>query len=165
MKKAPLPPGGDHSSPLSSPSHSRTGAPVTTIPPSPSHTRSNSDAAALGQRSNSDASTLSHNSSAQVQAEHRSMSMSEERPERRDPSPSVGWSGAVTNGAGSSPPHPVPAPRTIKPAIPNKPEGISRLYPEKFITFTLLSIFYRNASMRVAENQPRLVMDKESTNL
>jgi len=44
-------------------------------------------------------------------------------------------------------PFPVPAPRNIKPAIPNKPEGISR-----------------NASMR-SSDPPRIIMDKESTNL
>lgn len=45
---------------------------------------------------------------------------------------------------------PVPAPRTLKPAIPNKPEGISR-----------------NASMKASDNrkQPGTAMDKESTNL
>ena len=110
VKKAPLPPGSECSvSPLSSPSHTRS-----------------SDGHSLSQ------STDGHNSPSTVQSQTRSTSDTERiyptLTSVSDTTPDtghsiIGWSGAVTSNGSTH--HPVPAPRTIKPALPNKPDSIN----------------------------------------
>ena len=110
VKKAPLPPGSECSvSPLSSPSHTRS-----------------SDGHSLSR------STDGHNSPSTVQSQTRSTSDTEKiyptLTSVSDTTPDtghsiIGWSGAVTSNGSTH--HPVPAPRTIKPALPNKPDSIN----------------------------------------
>ena len=110
VKKAPLPPGSECSvSPLSSPSHTRS-----------------TDGHSLSR------STDGHNSPSTVQSQTRSSSDTEKiystLTSVSDTTPDtghsiIGWSGAVTSNGSTH--HPVPAPRTIKPALPNKPDSIN----------------------------------------
>ena len=110
VKKAPLPPGSECSvSPLSSPSHTRS-----------------TDGHSLSR------STDGHNSPSTVQSQTRSSSDTEKiystLTSVSDTTPdtghsNIGWSGSVTSNGSTH--HPVPAPRTIKPALPNKPDSIN----------------------------------------
>ena len=110
VKKAPLPPGSECSvSPLSSPSHTRS-----------------SDGHSLSR------STDGHNSPSTVQSQTKSTSDTEKiyptLTSVSDTTPDtghsiIGWSVAVTSNGSTH--HPVPAPRTIKPALPNKPDSIN----------------------------------------
>ena len=110
VKKAPLPPGSECSvSPLSSPSHTRS-----------------SDGHSLSRSSDG------HNSPSTVQSQTRSSSDTEKiyptLTSVSDTTPdtghsNIGWSGSVTSNGSTH--HPVPAPRTIKPALPNKPDSIN----------------------------------------
>jgi len=129
-KKAPLPPSGDLNSPSSSPNRARfsgdnftQNVSGTDTPPS-SHRKTNS------------VETIDLHIPPSPASHHLYPSL-----------PGKDVSRVEENGTHNSHQFPVPAPRSIKPAIPNKPEGISR-----------------NASMR-STDQRGFLTDKESTNL
>jgi len=130
FKKAPLPPSGDLNSPSSSPNRARfsgdnftQNVSGTDTPPS-SHRKTNS------------VETIDLHIPPSPASHHLYPSL-----------PGKDVSRVEENGTHNSHQFPVPAPRSIKPAIPNKPEGISR-----------------NASMR-STDQRGFLTDKESTNL
>ena len=128
VKKAPLPPGSECSvSPLSSPSHTRSTDGHSLSRSTDGHSLSrSSDGHSLSR------STDGHNSPSTVQSQTRSTSDTEKiyptLTSVSDTTPdtghsNIGWSGAVTSNGSTH--HPVPAPRTIKPALPNKPDSIN----------------------------------------
>eukprot|EP00092_Neocalanus_flemingeri_P030479 GFUD01033086.1.p1 GENE.GFUD01033086.1~~GFUD01033086.1.p1 ORF type:complete len:647 (-),score=306.09 GFUD01033086.1:446-2386(-) len=147
-KKAPPPPSTDFSSPSSSPSPSR----VTSSPshlPSPA-TLPHSESPQTGHQPNNTNGQSSYQRSKSAEGgKHKTASQppNQPPPSPPQPTPSLPTPSLYPDLPPQDRTFPIPAPRSVKPAIPSKPEGITR-----------------NASMRGAD-QARILQGKESTDL
>ena len=137
MKKAPLPPSGESGSPASSPSHGRFSGDSFSQSHNSDHGHVHTRVASNHRKTNSMDTNLElgavnsplSSSSSNASPPHNPLYPSlPANAKEHSKDIEIGFDKLMSKENIKDPgsPFPVPAPRTLKPAVPNKPEGISR---------------------------------------